>query len=113
MEGTQFHPIFEILTCLKNLGYFIIFKIERHGQCEKNRNCFFSTGVVGDYLNKTVVYIFMLPIAGKTVGPNGLKFFVDTYGWPGGVIGKNNSTIFLQNSFILFFPPRALPGPAA
>ena len=50
----------------------------------KNRNCFYSTGVVGDYLNKTVVYIFMLPIAGKTVGPNGLKFFVDTYGWPGG-----------------------------
>ena len=29
----------------------------------------------------------MVSIAGQTAGPNGLKFFVDTYVWPGGVIG--------------------------
>ena len=32
-------------------------------------------------------YIYMFPIAGQTAGPIGLKFFVDTHGWPGGVIG--------------------------
>ena len=26
----------------------------------------------------------MFPIAGQTAGPTGLKFFVDTHGWPGG-----------------------------
>ena len=35
--------------------------------------------------NKTFVYMF--PIAGQTAGPIGLKFFVDTQGWPGGDIG--------------------------
>ena len=29
----------------------------------------------------------MLPIAGQTAGPIGLKFFVDTQGWPEDVIG--------------------------
>ena len=29
----------------------------------------------------------MLPIAGQTAGPNGLKLFVDTWVWPGGVLG--------------------------
>ena len=29
----------------------------------------------------------MLPIADQTAGPNGLKFFVDTHWWPGGVKG--------------------------
>ena len=28
----------------------------------------------------------MLRIAGQTAGPIGLKFVVDTQGWPGGVI---------------------------
>ena len=28
----------------------------------------------------------MLPIAGQTAGPNGVKIFVDTQGWPGGVL---------------------------
>ena len=28
------------------------------------------------------VYINMLPIAGQTAGPIGLKYFVDTHGWP-------------------------------
>ena len=31
------------------------------------------------------VYIF--PIAGQTAGPNGLTFFVETYGYPG--VDKN------------------------
>ena len=30
----------------------------------------------------------MLRIAGQTAGPIGLKFFVDTEGWLGGVIHK-------------------------
>ena len=30
----------------------------------------------------------MFPIAGQTARPIGLKFFVDTHGWPGGVKGK-------------------------
>ena len=29
----------------------------------------------------------MLPIAGQTAGPIGLKFFEDTQGWPGSVTG--------------------------
>ena len=29
----------------------------------------------------------MLRTADQTTGPIGLNFFVDTHGWPGGVIG--------------------------
>ena len=29
----------------------------------------------------------MFPIADQTAGPIGLNFFVDTHGWPEGVIG--------------------------
>ena len=32
------------------------------------------------------IYIYMLPIAGQTAGQIWLKFFVDTKGWPEGVI---------------------------
>ena len=32
----------------------------------------------------------MLPVAGQTAGSNGLIFFVDTHGWPGGVITEEN-----------------------
>ena len=39
------------------------------------------------YIVKQDIRIYMLPIAGQTAGPIGLKFFVDTHGWPGGVIG--------------------------
>ena len=46
----------------------------------------------------------MFPIAGQTAGPNGLKFFVDTRGLPGGVIRLKK--------FEHFFP-RATPGPSA
>ena len=40
-----------------------------------------------EHPNKTFVYIYMFPKAGQMAGPNGLNFFVDTHGWPGGVIG--------------------------
>ena len=36
----------------------------------------------------------MLPIAGKTAEPNGLKKIVDTKWWPGGVIGKKKIEFF-------------------
>ena len=42
------------------------------------------------------IYIYMLRIAGQTAGPIGLKFFVDTHGWPWGVIGYKNRFIFFQ-----------------
>jgi len=32
------------------------------------------------------IYIYVAYIAGQTAGPIGLNFFVDTYGWPWGVI---------------------------
>ena len=38
----------------------------------------------------------MFPIAGQTAGPNGLKFFVDTRGLPGGVIRQKNLNIFFH-----------------
>ena len=46
----------------------------------------------------------MLPIADQTAGPIGLKFFVDTQGWPGGVIGKKSKLLFFQTFFQVFFP---------
>ena len=45
----------------------------------------------------------MLRIAGQTVGPIGLKFFVDTHGRPGGVIGKKIFEHFFPNNFFLVF----------
>ena len=48
----------------------------------------------------------MLRIAGLTAGPIGLKFFVDTHEWPGGV---KKFEIFFQ----IFFITRATPGPSA
>ena len=55
----------------------------------------------------------MLPIAGQTAGPIGLKFFVDTQGWPGGVIVKNSKLFFFSNFFSRFFFPRSTLGPSA
>ena len=50
----------------------------------------------------------MFPIAGQTAGPIGLKFFVDTPGWPGGDIGLKKSKKMFQNIFFSkFFFPRA------
>ena len=49
----------------------------------------------------------MFPIAGQTAGPIGLKFFVDTPGWPGGDIGyKKNKKICLKKKNVrkFFFP---------
>ena len=48
----------------------------------------------------------MFPIAGQTAGPIGLKFFVDTHGWPEGDIGLKNP----KKTFQKF--PRATPGPS-
>ena len=39
----------------------------------------------------------MLPIGGQTAGPIGLKFFMDTHGWAGSVVGIKNC---LTNFFI-------------
>ena len=50
----------------------------------------------------------MLPIAGQTVGPNGLKFFVNIHGWRYRLKKFQN---FFQNFFYLF--PRAMPDPSA
>jgi len=33
-------------------------------------------------INQDIIYINMLPTAGHTAGPNGLKLFADTQGWP-------------------------------
>ena len=50
----------------------------------------------------------MLSIAGQTAGTIGLNFFVDTYGWPRGVIKKIDFfKMFLKKI------PRATPGPSA
>ena len=38
----------------------------------------------------------MSPIDGQTAGPIGLKFFVDTHGWPGGVKNTFKKNIFKQ-----------------
>ena len=40
----------------------------------------------------------MFPIAGQTAGPIGLKFLVDTQGWPGGDYRlKKKSIFFIEN----------------
>ena len=51
-------------------------------------------------INKTLVY--MLYIADQTAGPIGLKFFVDTHGLPGGVIGIKS----IFSNFIFFHGQR-------
>ena len=40
----------------------------------------------------------MFPIADQTAGPIGLNFFMDTHGWPWGVLG------FKKNRKKMFFP---------
>ena len=49
----------------------------------------------------------MLPIAGQTAGPNGLKFYVDTRGW--GVSKAKKNSNFFSNIFF----SQATPGPSA
>ena len=41
----------------------------------------------------------MSPIAGQTAGSIGLKFFVDTHGWPCGVLGLKKFEIFFRICF--------------
>ena len=43
----------------------------------------------------------MLRIAGQTAGP---KFFVDTHGWPGGVMESKKKFDHFFSQFFLFFP---------
>ena len=48
----------------------------------------------------------MFPIAGQTAGPTGLKFFVDTHGWPGGCYRLKkieNKFFFVRNFFFQNF----------
>ena len=57
----------------------------------------------------------MLRIAGQTAGQIGLKFFVDTHGWPGGCYRLNKienifSQFFINIKFQILFFPRATPG---
>ena len=40
----------------------------------------------------------MLPIAGQTAGPNRVKYFVDTHGWPGVLLAKQNRNLKKKNS---------------
>ena len=50
----------------------------------------------------------MSPIADQTAGPIGLTFFVDTHGWPGGVLGKKKSIKKkIQHFFFFFFTGNA------
>ena len=37
-------------------------------------------------------------MAGQTAGPNGLKFFEGTQGYPGGNIGQKNPTFFFNST---------------
>ena len=58
------------------------------------------------YIIKQDILIYMLPIGGQTAGPIGLKFFVDTHGWVGSVVG-------IKKLFDKFFYPRRMPGSPA
>ena len=55
------------------------------------------------------MYLYMLPIAGQTAGPIGLKLFLDTQGWPRSVIKYSQ---FLKQFFKRYFSG-ATPGPSA
>jgi len=63
--------------------------------------------------------MYMLRTAGQTAEPIGLKFFVDTHGWPGVVISLKKILNFIFqiffHIFILFQKifPWATPGPSA
>ena len=48
----------------------------------------------------------MLLIAGQTAGPNGLKFHVDTQGWPGSVKDKKSSISFFLFKIFFFYGQR-------
>ena len=63
---------------------------------------------------KQDIRIYVPYIAGQKDGPIGLKFFVDTQGWPGGDKGLKKSPIFFFKIFFSkFIFPRATPGPSA
>ena len=65
--------------------YFVIFIGNLFYQCSYECDLYILSN---NLYNKTRhSYLYVLPIAGQTTGPIGLKFFVDTQEWPGGVIG--------------------------
>ena len=45
------------------------------------------------------INVYMLAIAGQTAGPIGLKFVVDTHGWPGVLQAKKND---LKKSYLFY-----------
>ena len=45
----------------------------------------------------------MFPLACQTAGPIGLNFFVDTDGWPGGVLGTKNRIFFQHLKKKIFY----------
>ena len=53
------------------------------------------TSLIEELLRRHL-YKYMLRIAGKTAGPIGLNFFVDTHGWLGGVIDLKNRIFFFH-----------------
>ena len=44
------------------------------------------------------IYIYILAIAGQTAGPNRLKYFEETHGYP----GRLGVTHFSENHFLIF-----------
>ena len=48
-----------------------------------------------------VIYIYMLPIAGKTAEPNGLNFFVDTQGFNFFSYGQRRALQLVINIIII------------
>ena len=49
----------------------------------------------------------MLRKVGQTAGPIGLKFFVDTHGWPAGVISAKIFFFIIEEK--IFFPTGNAP----
>ena len=58
-----------------------------------------------DSIGNRYIIFYIINIAGQTARPTGLKFFVDTHGWPGGVLGQKNSNFFFLQFFNIFAGP--------
>ena len=54
------------------------------------------------------VYIYMFPIAGQTAGANGLKFFVNTQGFPGVLFVFKIFNFFLVKKIVFHGQRQAL-----
>ena len=87
-------PLHLPTTCLDDLTILELLSLSpRSGnQCclsqdGKIKEIVYTIYLKTNLYNKTRNHIYMLPIAGQTAGPIGLKFVVDTQGWPGGFLG--------------------------